>query len=357
MAFYSYNEIRSRQGLFNFILSNRGGGKTFGAKLIGIREYLKSKKENGVGFQWVYVRRYDSELDNRSQFFDDIMASEFYNDYEFKVHGYQGFIRPRAVDPNTGEFLNPDDNPNEWELMMYFIPLSVSLKFKSTAYPLVRKIFFDEFIIDKGTMRYLKNEVEVFLDLFETIARKRDNVDAFFLANNVSLVNPYFTYFKVYPSPRRRFSSAMDGLVQVELFTDDDFVKEKKNTRFGRLIDGTTYGNYAINNESLRDNTAFIIKRPAGLAKFLGSFIIEGYELGVWAYDELGLYFIDRKIDYDSRERYTITDKDHQPNLKQISLMKNNLMAIRLKKSLGKGLIYYNNLETQDLFKAVLRYI
>lgn len=356
MAFYSFNELRSRQGLFNFILSNRGGGKTFGSKLIGISSYLKTKKKTGTGEQFVYVRRYDSELDNKHQFFDDIMNSEFFNDYEFKVLGYGGYIREKIKDED-GDYIDSSQNNNEWEQICHFIPLSISLKFKSTAYPLVTKIFFDEFIIDKGSMRYLKNEVEVFLDLFETVARKRDNVDAFFLANNVSLVNPYFTYFKVYPSPRRRFSSAMDGLVQVELFTDEEFIQEKKNTRFGRLIDGTKYGDYAIHNESLRDNTSFIIKRPAGQSKFLGSFIIEGLEVGVWAYDELGLYFIDRKIDYDSKERYTITDSDHKPNLKNIRLMKNNLMAIRLKNSVGKGLIYYNNLETQDLFKAVLKYI
>ena len=351
MAFYSYNELRSRQGLFNFILSNRGGGKTFGAKLIGIKDYLKK------GQQWIYVRRYDSELDNRSQFFDDISNSEFFNDYEFKVHGYQGFIRPKEIDEATGEYIDASLNSNEWELMMYFIPLSVSLKFKSTAYPLVTKIFFDEFIIDKGSMRYLRNEVEVFLDLFETVARKRDNVDAFFLANNVSLVNPYFTYFKLYPNPRRRFSTGMDGLVQVELFTDEDFIHEKKATRFGRLIDGTVYGNYAIENQSLRDNTAFICKRPQGQGKFLGSFIVEGIEIGVWAFDELAMYYIDRKIDKDSKERYTITDSDHKPDLKQISLMKNNLMAIRLKQSQGKGLIFYNNLEIQELFKSVMKYI
>ena len=357
MAFYSFNELRSRQGLFNFSLTGRGCGKSFGAKLIGIKDYLKSKSKTGVGQQWIYVRRYDSELDNRSQFFDDISNSEFFNDYEFKVHGYQGFIRPKQIDEETGEYVESSLNSNEWELMMYFIPLSVSLKFKSTAYPLVTKIFFDEFIIDKGAMRYLRNEVEVFLDLFETVARKRDNVDAFFLANSVSLVNPYFSYFKVYPHPRKRFTSAMNGLVQVELFTNDDFIAEKKNTRFGRLIDGTQYGAYAIENQSLRDNTSFIIRRPQAQAKFQGSFIIEGIEIGVWAFDSLGLFYIDRKIDNDSKERYNITDADHKPDLKQISLMKNNLMAIKLKAAQGKGLIYYNNLEIQDLFKSVLKYI
>ena len=39
----------------------------------------------------------------------------------------------------------------------------------------------DEFIVDKGCIRYLTNEVDVFLDLFETIARKRNNVKAYLL--------------------------------------------------------------------------------------------------------------------------------------------------------------------------------
>ena len=29
--FYNYNRIRSYNALFNFIISNRGGGKTYGA--------------------------------------------------------------------------------------------------------------------------------------------------------------------------------------------------------------------------------------------------------------------------------------------------------------------------------------
>ena len=30
--FYSYNKIRSYNAIWNFIISNRGGGKTFGSR-------------------------------------------------------------------------------------------------------------------------------------------------------------------------------------------------------------------------------------------------------------------------------------------------------------------------------------
>ena len=42
--FYNYNRIRSYNALFNFIISNRGGGKTYGAKKMCINNFLKRKE-------------------------------------------------------------------------------------------------------------------------------------------------------------------------------------------------------------------------------------------------------------------------------------------------------------------------
>ena len=64
--FYSYNRIRSYNAIWNFIISNRGGGKTFGSKEMCIKNFIKK------GEQWIYVRRYKTELKKRALFFDDI---------------------------------------------------------------------------------------------------------------------------------------------------------------------------------------------------------------------------------------------------------------------------------------------
>ena len=39
--YYNYNKIRSYNALFNFIISNRGGGKSYGAKEMVIKNFLK----------------------------------------------------------------------------------------------------------------------------------------------------------------------------------------------------------------------------------------------------------------------------------------------------------------------------
>lgn len=349
MAYYSYNTIRSHQALFNFILSNRGGGKTYGAKLMAIKDYIKSKKKTGTGDQFVYVRRYDSEFDNKDQFFFDIIDNNEFPEYEFMVKGYKGFIREKVDEE--------EEDPNEWEIICFFVPLSISQRYKSTAYPNVTKIFFDEFIVDKNNIRYLKNEVDTFLNLFETVNRSRDNVDAFFLANNVSLVNPYFSYFKLYPNPNKRFTKSKDGLVVIEMFTDYEFMEAKKKTRFGRLIQGTAFGNFAIENQSLNDNTAFIMKRPSEKLRFMASFIIEGKEIGIWECDELALFYVDFKVDESSKERYTVTDQDHVPDLKSIKFLKITSAYIKIKMADNKNLVFFSSLETQSLFKNILKYI
>lgn len=352
MAYYSYDRIRSHNSVFNCILSNRGGGKTFGSKLISIRDFIKTKEKTGVGTQFAYVRRYDSELDNRFQFFDDIIASDFFNDYEFKVVGYRGYIREKDYELEEGE-----ENKKEWFELCHFIPLSISLKFKSTAYPFVTKIFFDEFIIDKGNSRYLKNEVEIFLDLFETIARKRDNVTAFLLANNVSLVNPYFTYFDIKIDQTKRFNKSKNGMVTVELFVDEEFMEEKKQTRFGKLIAGTRYGNYAIENQSLRDNFNFITGRPKAPLQFISSFIYDNREIGVWYCETFDMFYVDHKIDIYSKNRFTILDSDKTPNLKTANELKRSGLSQRLKSAFDKNKIFYKDLEHQDFFKEILKFI
>lgn len=59
----------------------------------------------------------------------------------------------------------------------------------------MNKIIFDEFIIDKGVYKYLPNEVEYFLDLYETISRLRDVKDLFLCT--ITQTNPYFIYFDI----------------------------------------------------------------------------------------------------------------------------------------------------------------
>ena len=328
--FYNYNRIRSYNALFNFIISNRGGGKTYGAKKMCINNFLKRKE------QFVYVRRYKSEIKEvRDNFFSDI--SQEFQGHELTVNGSKIYI--------------------DGEIAGYFIPLSVSQKYKSTAYPFVTTIVYDEFIIDKGHISYLSNEVEVFLDLFETIARKRDNVKAFFLANNVTLVNPYFTYFDCVPKKDQRFTLAKNGNIIVEMFTDEEFIKEKEKTRFGQLISGTKYGDYAINNKSLRDSKAFILdKKPKDLY-FILSIYFNGEERGIYCSNSEGIYYCCKDFMETSKNRFTIQTNDHDLNFIRIMQLRSFPIFQHIIRMFNVGKLTFDSIETKTFFFEVFKTI
>ena len=69
VEYYNFNRIRSYDALFNFILSGRGFGKTYNAKKMVIKNFLKK------GEQFIYCRRYKTELQDIKLFFDDILKS------------------------------------------------------------------------------------------------------------------------------------------------------------------------------------------------------------------------------------------------------------------------------------------
>ena len=225
---YDNGRMLSYNKIFNFVIGNRGGGKTFNAKKWCINDY----KKNGKHFVW--VRRYKTEFKRRSQFFDDV--SSLFPDDTFQVKGTKCYI-------NGEEFGT-------------FITLSTSTTEKSNPYPLVNKIIFDEFIIDGG-YNYLSNEAERFLDLCSTIVRDRNNVTIYLLANNVTVANPYYAFWGICPKKSDRFVIINEEAI-LEQVSNDVFIKEQEKNRFTRLIKNTDYYKFNILNESIQDSEEFI---------------------------------------------------------------------------------------------------
>lgn len=233
--FYDKSKLLGYNRLFSFVIGARGIGKTYAFKTWAIQDYLRTGKTC-----W-WVMRYKTEIDKivkGSRFFADIL--EAFPDYEFRVDGGIGQIRP----------VGNEDEP--WQPFINFQALSESAV-KAISDPMCNKIVFDEFIPIPG-VRYLKNETEKFLEFYFTISRGRD-VRCFFLANNVTSVTPYFTYFKVKPgkSEFTAFSEIVIQNARQQAFTD-----RMRGTRFGSLVAGTHYSEYAIDNASLADTNVFV---------------------------------------------------------------------------------------------------
>lgn len=333
---YDKQQLLSHNKLLNMVLSNRGGGKTFHYTRWCIDDFLKNKK------QAMWVRRYGSEihgteanpgiLDNDA-YFQAVIKEGLYPNVKLEIRGNMGYI---------------NDEPAIW-----FVALSTSRNLKSMNFPYVNKIIFDEFIIDKGRLTYLKNEVEVFLDLIETVDRLRDEVRCVLLANNVTVVNPYFHYFGLKINMHKRFN--VKGEICVELFTDETFIETKLKTRLGRLTSGTRYGDYAVHNKPLLDNNTFIAPKTAK-AEFMLGMKYDGVMYGFWVDYDAGYIFVNRQYDPSSYSLYCLTKEDHEPNLLLIKQLSDSKRVQRITYAFRMGQLRFEDMTVKNQFYEFIGY-
>lgn len=329
---YDKQQLLSHNKIMNMVLSNRGGGKTFHFTRWAIDDFLKNKK------QTVWVRRYGTELTDdekgilvKGRFFKAV--KEYYPDVDLKIEGSTGMINGEPA--------------------IHFIALSTSRQMKSVNFPDVNKIIFDEFLITEGRNGYLKAEVEIFLDLYETVARLRDDVRAVLLANAISVVNPYFLFWNIKPRMDKRFIT--QGQVCVELFTDADFIAQKKKSRFGQLVAGTRYGDYAIDNKWLMDNNTFIEPKTKK-AEFMLGMKYNGVMYGFWVDYDVGLIFVNRQYDPSSYSLYCLTKDDHETNLLLIKSLNESKRVQRIVFAFRNGLLRFEDMQVKNQFYDFIGY-
>lgn len=321
--YYDPNKTLSRQRLFNFVVGARGIGKTYGAKRTVINNFIKKGK------QFVYIRRYDTELPaaEMRNFFDDI--AEAFPEHEFSAA--RGLFR---IDK---------------EIAGWYIPLSKATMLKSIPFPNVSLIIFDEFIIEVGMHRYLPNEVRSFLECYSTISRDRD-VPVLFLSNAITMTNPYFIYFDVKLEPGQTVK--LTEFISVEVLQSQEYEEHVSSTKFGRMIAGTDYGNYAMSNRFLLDNDKFIEDLPEG-ASYICTIIIQGTELGYYVDPRTSFYYLSTKVDTNCIRRYALTSEEHDVSTELVA--KTNFYIREMINYFCMGTLRFETVKVKNLAMTILR--
>ena len=296
MKWHDKGQLLSFKAFLNLLIGNRGSGKTYGFKTWSIDDYLRK------GVQFVWVRRYGTEIElMKKSFFDDIASK--YPSHNFKIKGSK----------KMGKFYM------NGKVIGFYIALSTSSIAKSSSFPLVDKIIFDEFLIMGKTYKYLEDEVVLLLELIETIFRNREKDPnavkprgVYLLGNNITLANPYFLYFNIPPFKQRFYHDKKRGIL-VEKYCDKEFVEEKKQSQIGRLTQDTTYSEYSIENKSYLDNDRFIASKTK-TCDFKCAIDFKGRTFGFWLDYKNGNMYVNRQYDPYSYNHYSLTKDDHSLN-------------------------------------------
>ena len=329
--FYDFNKLLSYNALLNFVIGERGVGKSFGAKKFVISDYLKN------GNEFVYIRRYKTELDNAYEgFFDQLQNEGLFLDHTFRIAASKKKIDKFYCDK---------------EVCGYGVPLSTANILKSASFPKVKTLIFDEFLIDNGTYHYLRNEVTQFLDIIETIARLRD-VRVLLLGNAITISNPYFDYFKLGLPYNSEFRTFKDGTILVNYIKNPVYREKKKATRFGALIDGTEYGEYAIDNAFLRDNDSFLAKRDKD-ARVYSTIVLKGSKYGIWQNWKTGFVYISKDFEPSNPCVFVFDINDHTENT-IYTKARNSTWFQPVLKAYKMGCLFFETQKIKNDFIAII---
>lgn len=285
---YSPHRAISYGAMLNFIIGERGVGKSYAYKVYALTHYIKTKRK------FIYLRRTVKEVDEvnkRNGFLKDIVNDDRLKDHNLSYEGYTFYC---------------DDEP-----CGYLLSLKDEETLKSISFEDVDLIIYEEFLV-KQSWKYIKNEPQVLLSFIDTVARLRNNVKIFCLGNALSVVNPYFDYFHLNIPYLKDIQTFKDGTILVEYIKNEPYRAVRRATDFGKLIEGTEYADYSIENNFLNDNNTFITKDFIKSRYFI-SLIINNHYYGVYFDKEERLY-ISNAYNKDYKTKITFDISSHNYN-------------------------------------------
>lgn len=180
--FYSLKNILSKNANYNVIFGERSNGKTYAVLKHGIEIFAKTGKQMAIVRRWQ-----DDFVGKRGQTMFDAIVSN-------------GEIERATNGEWTGIFYYS----SRWYFMRYDgdgkrvtqdVPFAYGFSIssgehdKSTSYPNITTILFDEFLTRTA---YLPDEFVLFMNVLSTIIRHRKDVTIFMLGNTVNKYCPYF---------------------------------------------------------------------------------------------------------------------------------------------------------------------
>ena len=339
--YWSPQKMLTHNAMVNIICGNRGGGKTYASQRYVLNRWHKTNEE------FIVLTRYKTELTEefKNSFLAKLQNSTNPKDKELTrgLHVYKGKIC-------GGGGVLPSGKRKPRIIAGHFVALSKAQDEKKKAYPLVKTILFDEFLLESHSLTpYLKEEPMQLLSLYDTVDRYQDKVRIIMLANCVTTQNPYFIDWGITTPYYGTSATFKNGLGYIETVQDINFIKTISRTRSARFKEGTKYGEYSINNKFLEDNPDLIEQKTGDCRCFL---IIKhkGLYVGLWYSNNL--YFVSKDIT-NYAPIYAISQNDLSMNENYIFALKKSLQYQSLLKAIDYNLIRFENQFCKKMFQEI----
>lgn len=181
MKYYRLDRILKYNAKYNVIFGERSNGKSYAVHEKALIDYV------ATGAQFAVVRRWQDDFTGKrgqsmfngiveSGLVESITGGEWTGIYYYSSRWY-------LCRYEDGKRILNDD------VFAYGFAITSQEHDKSTSYPRIKNILFDEFLSRTG---YVPDEFILFSNVLSTIIRERDDVTIFMLGNTVNRFCPYY---------------------------------------------------------------------------------------------------------------------------------------------------------------------
>ena len=344
MKYYDYPKLFSYNRRWNFVITARGYGKTFGMRKQILNDFRKRKE-----LFCEIVRTKDEIGSVASNYFSKVQKLGYYAHYSFEYE-----MKNRTLYAIDNRFDSPQP-----EVIGYIVALTEEQflkKISNSAFvdgDRVRRFIMDEAIIEKKDRyhRYNKREWEIINGIISTVTRETpDNpskASVYFFGNAVDLSAPLFEALGVDKVPTDYgyyFYGDNVLLHYAEPINQEGF---ETNTLSGQALAGTAEGQKLFGNvfEGMNDNIH--IEHNPKQAKFWRGFIYNGQKFGLWIDFGAHLVHVTSKVPRN-QECYALTYEDGTIDYQ---FLKTNSRQVRqLGELFYKRLLRFEDIQTREKF-------
>lgn len=187
IKYYDVKSVLTRipDAHYYVVIGERSNGKTYSILNYCLERYFNYNEE------FVYIRRFDEDIkfSRGSTIFNALINNGVIEKLSKgkwnSIYYYAKKWYLRKIDANNPNNTITDDNP-----FAYALSLAGEEHDKSTSYPRVKNIFFEEFI---SRDNYLSDEFLIFQNTLSTIIRLRNDVKIFMAGNTINKYSPYYS--------------------------------------------------------------------------------------------------------------------------------------------------------------------
>lgn len=368
MSYTPWKKIFSYDADVSMVIEARGHGKTFGLREQCLKDYLQDKE------RFCIVARYEYQLhDIARDYFGALSRLNKHGEPASPIFRERRFVFRRKgylLQIQEAPALNTEDGlaalswkpaKEDWETIAYLAALSNYQRYKELTYAGVRRIVFDEALIENptGIRDYLPDEYERLVSVVDSVTRERADdtgrhkPNVYLLSNSVGgVANPYFAHFGIRSVPPKGFTWHAGKTMLLYVGEDTAYsVAKAKDTVAGRMSRGTRAAAAINDNEFTSRAEAGMIRRKPSNAVCKYGVVLSGHRFSVWVDIDEGYYYIVPRIPR-GMDTFALTTSDNTVNYLMARRMEPEIRA--LCECYRLGLVRFQDESVETDFETLL---